>query len=227
MNLQAKLQELKSMHDQGLITAEVYATQQQSMLSQGLGAIAAAETSVPDEPSAPRSAGTSSWKWLVLVVVLVMGGVWFASNFGSRETKDAVNQLASQTGIGAQVIPWSDRAETAARKLIEINEATIAKAVLAITHATGTDPTLTKTSIAKLDERVIVELNVAWKGGIFGTPYQTTVTWEIAKANHVAARVLSDSALTEVSQSNKEALDNYFRTKVYPAFYADISGTAR
>jgi hypothetical protein len=173
MNLQAKLQELKSMHDQGLITAEVYAGQQQSMLSQGLGATAAAKTSVPDEPSAPRSAGISIWKWLVLVVALVMGGVWFASKFGSRETKDAVNQLASQTGIGAQVIPWSDRAETSARKLIEINEAMIAKAVLAITHATGKDPTLTKTSIAKLDERVIVELNVAWKGGILGTPHQT------------------------------------------------------
>ena len=36
MNLQSKLQELKSMHEQGLVTAEVYTEQQKLLLSQGL-----------------------------------------------------------------------------------------------------------------------------------------------------------------------------------------------
>lgn len=228
MDLQTKLQELKSMHDQGLITNEVYVDQQKALLSQGLSAesVSPVSTSTKTAPSTPAS--TSSWKWLVvlvLIVVLILGGIWFASKFGSRETRDAMNQLASQTGIGVQVIPWSEGAETVARKFLELNEGTVANAIQAICHPTGKEPQLTKTSIAKLDDRIVVQLTVSWKGGFIGTPYQTTVTWEIGKAGHIAAKILADSAPFDVSRSSKETLDDYFRTKMYPAFYSGISGS--
>jgi hypothetical protein len=92
----------------------------------------------------------SAWTALGLVVVLILGGIWLASKFGSTETKDIVNQIASQTGIGAQVIPWTDRAETVARKLLELNEVMIAKAILGIAHPTGESPVLIKKALRSL-----------------------------------------------------------------------------
>jgi hypothetical protein len=225
MNLQTKLQELKSMHDQGLVTAEVYAEQQRLLLSEGLKPNEAIGSKVSQEASSVTKVSASAWKSLGLVVVLIFGGIWFASKFGSQDTKDTVNQIASQTGISAQIIPWADRAETVARKLIELNEVMIAQAIQGIAHPSGKNPVLTKQLITKLDDRILLEITVAWKGGIVGTAYETAMTWEIARANHISAKIVADSAPTQISQTNKEILDNYFKTKVYPAFYKSVSGT--
>jgi len=96
--------------------------------------------------------------------------------------------------------------------------------VQGITHPTGKEPVLDRTTIAKLDDRILVELTVGWKGGVLGTRYKTTVAWEIAKANHVAAKVLTDSAPMAASAREKELLDEYFKVRVYPAFYSGVSG---
>jgi DNA-binding transcriptional regulator LsrR (DeoR family) len=150
MNLQSKLQELKSMHEQGLVTAEVYTEQQKLLLSQGLNSTEVIGSTAPKESSPAAKMLPSAWTALGLVVVLILGGIWLASKFGSTETKDIVNQIASQTGIGAQVIPWTDRAETVARKLLELNEVMIAKAILGIAHPTGESPVLIKKALRSL-----------------------------------------------------------------------------
>jgi hypothetical protein len=225
MDIRAKLQELKSMHDQGLITSDVYAEQQKSLLSQ--------ELSAPEENKAPeikkvpqQNSGLHALIWVAIATFILLGGVWLVGKTGSRETKDTLNQLVSQTGIGTQVVPWSDRAETIARKLIEQNESRIANAVQGITHPTGKEPALARKAISKLEDRIVVELEIAWRGGIVGNSYSTIVTWEISKTDHVAAKIFADSAPTRTSQQNRELLDSYFRTKVYPAFYSGISGNS-
>ena len=220
MDLEAKLQELKHMHEQGLITPKVYDEQQKALLNQVMGAV------TPHDQPAPVVTPTTSssvWKWLFLIVLVVAGGIWWASKFGSRETRDTVNLLASETGIGTQVIPWADRAETSARLIVEGNSEILAKAIVGITHFTGTKPFLSKTTISKLDDKIVVEMNITWKGGFLGTSNETLVVWEIAKANHVSARILSDTAVTPVSAASKQQLDDYFRTKAYPAFYRGVS----
>lgn len=135
-------------------------------------------------------------------------------------------QLAAQTGIGTQVIPWADLAETAARNVVDRNAAALAQSIQGITHPTGRAAVLAERSIAKLDDRILVELKVDWKGGTLGTPYRTVVTWEIAKSGHVGAKVLTDSAIFEVGSKNAQFLDEFFRTKVYPLFYSAVSGAA-
>jgi len=151
--------------------------------------------------------------------------IWMLSRFGDRNTKVAVNRLASLTGFGANVIPWPYRAQTEARKLVELNANLLAKAIQGITHQAGRDPVLAGTTIIKLDERINVELTVRWKiGGLVEGAYQTTVSWEISKADHISAKVTADNAAVGVTREEANALNEYFRAKVYPAFYRAISG---
>ena len=215
MDLHGKLAELKDLHDKGLITPEVYAAQQAKLLADGAGDRA---TATPSSGS-----GRALMMFAGLVAVLI-AGMWVLSTFASRSTSDTVRQLASQTGIGKQVIPWSDLADTAARNLVAANDSKIAAAIVASTNATGKEAKLMDTKVSKLEDKIIVELTVGWKGGFAGQPYKTVVEWEIAKADHVAAKVLADTSPFPPSAEDRNRLDNYFRTKVYPAFYSDVSG---
>ena len=141
-----------------------------------------------------------------------------------KEGKDSISQFASQTGVGTQVIPWRDRADTAARKLIERNKESIANAIQGIAHPTGKEAVLSTYTVSKLADRVLIDLKVEWKGGIVGNSYTTSVAWEIGEKGHIEAKVTIDSAMIAIDPKNKEMLDDYFRTKVYPAFFADIGG---
>ena len=60
-----------------------------------------------------------------------------------------------------------------------------------------------------------------------GGDYQTVVAWEIGESNHIDAKVISDTALVQATPQEKEKLDEYFRTSVYPAFFNTITGTAQ
>jgi hypothetical protein len=69
---------------------------------------------------------------------------------------------------------------------------------------------LTKYTVSKLADRILVEIVVDWKGGVLGGRYMTTVVWEIGEHGHIQARVTLDSALTSVEQKNKDMLNDYF-----------------
>jgi hypothetical protein len=223
VDIQQKLKDLKEMHDKGLVTAAVYEEQQKALLASD------AKSSPAPSPNSQSSffdlkKNMSVLAKLLVLVLIVLGGIWFFYNLSDQGGKDAIGQFASQTGIGAQVIPWADRADTAVRKLIERNKQKIAEAIQGITHPTGNNPVLTDLSISKFSDRVLVEMVVEWKGGILGTQYSTSVAWEIDKKNHINAKVIADSAALGVEARNKDALNEYFRTKVYPAFYGDMGG---
>ena len=129
MDIQRKLEELREMRGKNLITASVYEDQQKALLS---GHSAESADTAADTESAKAGKASSSFldpirnlRILVklgvfLVVVLV--AIWIVYHLSGKEGKDSISQFASQTGVGTQVIPWRDRADTAARKLIELNK---------------------------------------------------------------------------------------------------------
>lgn len=223
--MQNKLQELKALHEQGLITDEVYAEQQKAIVSSHLSAEEKPTATAPEPPLIKPKVARPLWQQLLMAAFVVLAGIWILYQVSDRKGKDVINQLASETGIGTQVIPWSDRADTVLRTLIPQNQKLLAEAIQGITHPTGTAPQFDNFTVSKLDGRVQVEISVTWKGGFVGNRYKTAVLWEISESNHVSAKVTSDSAMTEINPKNKEALDDFFRAKVYPAFYRSISGT--
>ena len=199
------------MHDQGLISNEVSAEQQKVLLAQNLGAEnAAAAAPIPPvasdaTPVPTPKASANLWRYLVAVVLIVIGAVWIASRF-------------------APAIPWADRADTTARALIAKNATSVAKEIQAILHPGGKDPAITSTSVVKGNDRIVVDVIVSWSSGT-ETHNQTDVVWEVSKAANLSAKVRSDTALIDpLTRSSKEAtLDEYFRTKVYPAFYSSMN----
>ncbi|MBS0417150.1 MAG: SHOCT domain-containing protein [Proteobacteria bacterium] len=223
MDIRAKLQELKQMHDGGLITAAVYEQQQQDLL-----AAASTRTTHPqsglDAVFDPRK-NLAALKRILLIAVTSLAGIWLIYSFSGQQAKDSISQFASQTGIGKQVIPWTDRADTAARKLVELNKVGMASAIQAITNPTGSHPLMTKYGVSKLGEHIQVEMTVSWKGGVLGGEYNTTVVWEVGAESHLGAHVTFDSALANVKPRNAQLLDEYFLTKVYPTFVQDMGTT--
>jgi len=210
-----QLAELKSLHDKGLISDEVYAERQREILA----------GTVRPTPSAPQErAKQSSLGKSLVVTALVIGSIWGAYKLSDQGTKDTVHTLAIASGVAAKLVPWPDRAEPVLRPFMSSNAGKIAEAIQAITHPSGKEPDLEEFGVAKLSDRVQVTIKVTWKGGIVGNKYETAVVWELAESGHVSATVLYDTALTQVANQNREQLDTFFRSKVYPAAYRSIEG---
>lgn len=217
--MQDKLQQLKEMFDKGLISKEVYDEQQKALLSNFSASNTASQTQggLLD----PKKNFAVLYK-LAIFAGVVLFGIFLMYNLSDKEGKDSINEFASQTGIGTQVIPWSDRADTAARNFIAKNQSVLEQAIQGITHPTGKEPSLTAVTIDKFEDHILVNMTVSWKGGFIGNSYETTVTWDIGQTDHRSAEVTSDSADIAIDAENKQILDNAFRTKLYPAFYSFV-----
>ena len=227
MNLEKKLQDLKEMHEKGLITSAIYEEQQKAMLvAQFANVSPKAETSLvpPVSPGETKSGFLDPQKNLSLLskifvgIFIVLGGIWLFFNLSGKEGKSAVSQFVADSGIGKQVIPWPDRAEAVANSLVQPNQQNIANAIQGIAHPTGKNPSLVSYRISKLNNSVIVEFQVSWQGGFVGNGYTTVVIWEISESNHVQARITDDTATVAVDANHARQLNDYFYSKVYPAF---------
>jgi len=159
---------------------------------------------------------------IAVLVIVVLGGIWFIYKISDQEQKDKINELVSVIGIGKQVIPWEDRADTMVRRLIERNKEALTNTIQGITHPSGQQPNLVDYKVSKLPGYIQVEFIVNWKGGFIGGEYNTTVVWEFDEKHHHNARVTFDSAYVQVFEEDKEKLNEYFRTNVYPVIVADI-----
>ena len=155
---------------------------------------------------------------LAVIVFVFLCTIFVIYQFSSQEVKDSINEL----GLGKQVIPWEDRADSIVRKLIDSNRADIASSVQSITHPSGNEPSLGDVRVSKLDGQLLVEIDVHWRGGILGTEYKTEVLWEFSQTKHGSAKVIFEDAPIGVSPSNAEQLNDYFRVKIYPVLYQDI-----
>lgn len=219
--MQAKLQELKELYEKGLITKEVYESQQQAVLA---GADYASTGKSDSGDFSDVKKNVSALAKLAIFGIAVLFGIYVVYSLSNREGKDAISEFASQTGIGKQVIPWSDRADTAVRAVVDANKQALADGIQAITHPTGKNPTFGGVKVDKFADHILVSIAVDWKGGLMGGSYQTVVTWDISDKDHREAKVTSDNAIYAVEQKNAVALNDYFRTKVYPAFYSFLGG---
>lgn len=205
--LEQQLGDLKALHERGLITDEIYAERQRELL----GSPSAA-------PAVPIGQARQQTPWIktAIIVTVVLAALWGAYQFADRETKVAVNALALQTPVTAKLVPWPDRAEPALRPFLSANADKLATAIQGITHPSGTNPELLF-DVTKVNDHVQVTMTVTWQGGVLGKKYETTVVWELSENNHISTSVLADSALIPIAPENKEQLDVFFRTKVYPA----------
>jgi zinc-ribbon domain len=156
--------------------------------------------------------------------VLALVG-WFAYHFLlGREGRDAVNIVASKTVVGAEIIPWADRADSALRAMMGGQSAqVIATSIRRITHPSGESERLTDFEVRKVSDGLSVRFNVAWNGGILGTAYSTVVIWELNEHQHVRAVVTQDNGPFGVDGENKQRLEEYFRTEVYPLLISNLS----
>jgi len=207
MDIRGKLRELKDMYESGLITAAVYEQKQREFL--------AASPTGPQFTKHPLSGleavldpkrNLLALKRLIILAVGVLAAIWLVYVLSGQQTKDSLSQFASETGFGKQVIPWTDRADTAARNLVERNKQMIAAAIQGIAHPTGTHPSMSKYQVSKLPDRILVEMTVSWKGGILGGDHATTVVWEINEHSQVGARITFDTAMTSVQPRNARAV---------------------
>jgi len=137
--------------------------------------------------------------------------------------KDTINSIASRSGVLGHAVPWTERADTAVRAMLNGSSgATAARSILAASHPTGENPHLTNYDVRQLGDHLVVQISVGWEGFITGSNYTTVVSWEFGESGHISAAVVSDNAPTPpMSQS---AIDDWFRTSFYPPLHSNAGG---
>src|SRR5258708_25439926 len=133
------------MREKGLITPSVYDAQQQALRSGHSADSTLHNSNEQKETKTSFLDPAKNFRILVklgIFVGVVLVGIWLVYQLSGKDGKDTLSQFASQTGVGTQVIPWRDRADTAARKLIERNKQGMADAIQGIAHPTGKEPVL-------------------------------------------------------------------------------------
>ena len=158
-----------------------------------------------------------------LVCLIIIASVCYKL-FVSQETKDDVNMLASATGLGIQLIPWVDRADTMLRAMLEgPTKDAIASTIQGVAHPSGEKPVMRDFDIRKVGDRISARFSVGWRGGVLGTTYTTVVVWEFDKNQYSKATVVEDDASFAVGSPNAKQLDDYFRTEVYATLRRNLS----
>ena len=97
MDMQGKLRELREMHEQGLISSEVYSEQQKALLATHMMTDAGGSAETPKVQAALSKAGRPLWQQLLMAAFIALAGVWIFYTLSDRQGKDAINQFASQT----------------------------------------------------------------------------------------------------------------------------------
>lgn len=214
-SLEESLNQLKEMYEKGLIAKEVYEERQRAILN------GQPNLEVQKKIKAGVDGLSKLYKLAVAVVVLFVG-IYVAYHLANQDGKDNINHLVAATGVGSQVIPWSERADTAVRAVVEVNQTVLAESVQGITHPSGSSPVLVRTVTRKMGDGVLVKMTVEWAGGFTGERYQTVVAWEFDKESSRGVKIIADNAAFGVGAENLNALNEYFRMEIYPIVKAKI-----
>jgi predicted nucleic acid-binding Zn ribbon protein len=145
-----------------------------------------------------------------------------------RGAKDAVNEIATQSGTVGHVVPWIERADTTLRRMLDGDDGiALARTVQKITHPLGENPSLGGYDVRRMGDRISVRISTNWEGGIVkmdghGARYTTDVVWEFGESGHVSATIISDTFSVGMAQSNAgRQLDDWFRAELYPVLYSN------
>jgi len=129
----------------------------------------------------------------------------------SRDGKDV-----SPTGLVRSVMPWSVKAESAAKRLLSGESgANVASTIQRIGHPTGQDPKLRDVRVVYRDGVLQSQITVRWTGGYLGGNYETTVLWRCSEERDLGIKILSDDAPFGIASDNFRQLESYFETHVY------------
>lgn len=224
MSRRSELEALKTLFEENLITESVYLEKQREILARS-AEVETATVSPPTASEIDQPKKKSSFKWLellafLLLPLLLISILILRSN--DQEAKDKLLAYASNVGATSLLLSWQDRAGPAAEKLILRNDAQIAKALLSLTHPSGTNPSITISNTAKLNDRIVLDIELLWDGGFLGLKHKTVLSWEISPSDHIVAKVHLDSTGLTPSVQDRESLNDYFRTKIYPALLRSI-----
>lgn len=130
----------------------------------------------------------------------------------SRQGKDV-----TPVGLVRSVMPWSVKAESAAKRLLSGDSGTnVASTIQRIGHPTGQDPKLRDVRVAYRNGVLESTITVRWTGGFMGGNYETTVLWRCSEERDLGIKIVSDDAPFGIASDNFRQLESYFETNVYP-----------
>jgi hypothetical protein len=169
----------------------------------------------PAPAHAKRSSSPAGVAIGLLVLVGLAAGAYAVM---SPRSRDDVNRVAS--GVGVPIVPWAERARTAAGSLYGAQGQTVANSILGVTHPTGTNAQLANYSVSVEGDQLVSNFDVSWNGGVLGAAYVTSVEWRCSQSSPGSARVTRDTAMIHVAATNAAELDMYFQTAVYKSLMA-------
>jgi hypothetical protein len=175
----------------------------------------------PSELAASTNSALRSIAAVCTLAVAVALAWGLYGYFLTPETKNSVNRIASATGLS--VVPWAERARTAATTMYERNGATLAQSIIGHVHPTGKSALLSNYSATIEGDDLVSRFDVRWKGGFLGSDYVTTVEWRCSQTSSGSARIVSDTAVIPVAASNAKDLEVYFAGSPYSALKSNAN----
>lgn len=159
---------------------------------------------------------------------LLAFGICLYSSLSFAEQQIQTYQPVTSTAQQAvQLNPkWVNAATVQLQNLIQGGAQNIASSIQGVTHPSGNTPVLVNFNVLNLGDRMMVQMNVSWRGGILGNPYQTSVNWELTSDAHLGAKVVGDTAMVAIEAQNLQTLDNYFKQSVWPVFYSNMQNVS-
>jgi hypothetical protein len=154
---------------------------------------------------------------VAVIVVYSMSRV--ANDVALRE----VDEVISRNDVEHRVVPWVERAEVELRRMLAgPSGIAAAHSIQGITHPTGSGSSLRTYDFRRVGSQLSVRISTSWRGAFSGDDYTTDVVWEFDGGRHIAATVVSDSALVGVASLNARKLDDFFRLEFYPVLRSNI-----
>lgn len=159
---------------------------------------------------------------------LVLGLCLYSSlSFSDQQVPVYQSAQPAVTQQRTQLDPkWIDAATIQLRNLMNGSAQNIATSIQGVTHPSGNSPTMSSYNVLNLGDRVMVQITVAWRGGLLGNTYQTSVNWEVTPDTDLGAKVVGDTAMIAIESRNLHALDDYFRQSVWPVFFSNMQSVA-
>lgn len=163
----------------------------------------------------PSPSGFRTMLSVALIMAIVGSAIYFvAPSDKQEEAKKASQNLAMKSALTSGFVPWLNKAEPATKSLLRHNLEPYAEQILFILHPSGTKPELMFETKPQ-DDRLLVQLDLTWRGGAMETEYASIIMWEFDDKQHLSAKLLMDTSVQPDALA-REQLNDYFRTIVYP-----------
>ena len=178
----------------------------------------AGDRAAPTAPTPPKARRS----FLATLGILAIGAVVVYLVLPSG-AKDAVNVVASRSGIVGRAVPWAERADTLVRRMLDGNSGARAAASIQVaTHPTGGNPRLVSYDVTQMGDRLAVRISVSYQAAT--TAYTIVVLWEFSERGHISTTLVADDSFWPASTSGVQRLDDWFKTSFYPPLYSNTGG---